>query len=65
MSATKAKTYHVEVVMPDKEWRKVAVIAVAAADVRGVSQYLDVKDEHGDTVVTLTWKSSVRLREVV
>lgn len=65
MSKTNARTYAVEVAMPEKKWHQVAVIAVAAPDCRGVSQYLDVKDEHGDTVVTLTWKSSVRLREVV
>lgn len=51
---TQTKTYAVEVPTPDKKWHQVGVIAVAAPDCRGVSQYLDVKDEHGDTLVTLT-----------
>jgi len=60
----KARRYAIELVMPDKNWLQVATVAVCAPDVRGVSQYLDIKDEHGDTLVTLTWKSSVRVREV-
>lgn len=65
MSKPKTAVYSVEVAMPEKKWHQVAVISLAAASFNQVSQYLDVKDEHGDTVVTLTWKSSVRLREVI
>lgn len=64
MSKPKSVTYSVELAMPEKKWHEVAVISLTAAGFRQVSQYLDVKDEHGDTVLTLTWKSSVRLRQI-
>lgn len=64
MSGAKSVTYSVELAMPDKKWREVAVVHVTASDFRQVSQYLDVKDEHGNSVLTLTWKSTVRLRQV-
>jgi hypothetical protein len=60
----KMRTFAVEVPIPGGKWHQVALIAVDAPGCRAVSQYLDVKDEHGDTLVTLTWKSSVRLQEV-
>jgi len=54
----------VEVMTPDKQWKQVGAVTVSGHIIHGVSQYLDLKDENGDTVVTLTWKSTVRLREV-
>lgn len=47
MSKNKTATYSVERQTPDKKWHQVAVVSLAAPDFRGVSQYLDVKDEHG------------------
>ncbi|MBA0084823.1 MAG: hypothetical protein HRJ53_07500 [Acidobacteria bacterium Pan2503] len=58
------RMFAVELVMPNKQYKQVAAVTVSGHIVHGVSQYLDIKDENGDTLVTLTWKSSVRLREV-
>ena len=60
----RARAFMVEVMTPDKQWKQVGAVTVSGHIIHGVSQYLDLKDENGDTVVTLTWKSTVRLREV-
>jgi len=60
----KTRKFAVELVMGDNKWEEVARVALSAHIIHGVSQYLDLKDANGDTLVTLTWKSTVRLREV-
>ena len=64
MSATQSKTLVLYVGDPNDQAGQKVVATVTAARVVLVSQYMDLRDEHGKLIATLTWTSPVKAREI-